>query len=119
MSFLVNESMQGRVIEVTVSDRLTKEIYQAFVLRTQTALLKYGSIRALFVILGFRGWDLSAIWDDIPMDSNLLNDVERLAIVGERKWEYGVSTFCRPFSAATIRYLELRELEIARDWLRE
>ena len=117
MSFLLKESMEGKVIEVTVSDRLTKEIYQAFVLRTEAAVRKYGSIRVLFLMLGFRGWEIGATWDDVPFDWELLEEIERLAIVGETKWDHGKFAFCRPFTSATIQYFDQRELEDARTWI--
>jgi hypothetical protein len=30
----------------------------------------------------------------------------RLALVGDRKWEANMATFCKPFTSARIRYLD-------------
>jgi hypothetical protein len=119
MSFLLTETREGNIIEVTISDRLTKEAYQAIVPRTEAAIKKYGKIRVLFVMLGFRGWDVGALWEDIKFDWKHFNHIERLAIVGETKWERGMGIFCRPFTTATVKYFELGELETAREWVRE
>jgi|GEM_PF-2850747 hypothetical protein len=27
-------------------------------------------------------------------------------MVGENKWQHGIATFCKPFTAATIRYFD-------------
>jgi hypothetical protein len=119
MAFLLHESMQGKLIEVTVSDRLTKETYQAFNQWTKAAIRRGEPVSVLFVILGFRGWDVGAQWEDIDLDWKHLNYIERLAIVGEAKWKRGMQNFCRPFTAAIISYFEQTDLERARDWISE
>ena len=59
-----------------------------------------------------------ALWDDIKFDLKHFADIERLAIVGEKAWEKGMSVFCRPFTAASIRYFDRAAVEEARGWLR-
>jgi hypothetical protein len=118
MSFFLTETMEGRIIEVTVSGKLTKEAYEEFVPRTEAAIKKFGKIRILFITLGFQGWDVGALWEDIKFDLKHFNHIERLAIVGEKKWEAGMSVFCRPFTTATIKYFDHADLEAARSWVR-
>jgi hypothetical protein len=43
--------------------------------------------------------------------------IERLAMVGDKKWERGMSLFCRPFTTATIRYFDSSAMPEARAWL--
>lgn len=119
MPYLLSEIQQGKVIEVTVSGKLTRDAYEDFVPRTEAAIEKYGKIRVLFIMLGFEGWTAGAIWEDLKFDLKHFADIERLAIVGETKWERGMSVFCRPFTTAAIQYFELGDLEKAREWLHE
>jgi hypothetical protein len=44
-------------------------------------------------------------------------DIERLAIVGESKWEAGMAVFCKPFTAAKIQYFDVAKLEDAKTWI--
>ena len=46
-------------------------------------------------------------------------DIERLAMVGEKKWQKGMATFCKPFTTATIRYFDHADAVEARKWLGE
>jgi hypothetical protein len=46
-------------------------------------------------------------------------DIERLAMVGEKKWQQGMATFCKPFTKAMIRYFDHAEGAEARKWLAE
>jgi hypothetical protein len=45
------------------------------------------------------------------------SDIDKLAIVGDRRWQKGMSMFCRPFTTATIRYFDHAAIEAARDWV--
>ena len=40
-----------------------------------------------------------------------------IAMVGEEKWQKGMSVFCKPFTAAKIRYYDHTRIEEARAWL--
>jgi len=46
-------------------------------------------------------------------------DIERLAIVGESKWEAGMAVFCKPFTAAKIQYVDRAKLDEATAWIAE
>ena len=65
----------------------------------------------------FHGWNAGALWDDLKFDLKHFSDIERLAIVGDKAWEKGMSVFCRPFTTATIRYFDRSAIEDARQWV--
>lgn len=44
-------------------------------------------------------------------------DIERLAMVGDNRWEEGMSAFCRPFTGAHIRYFDRANTAEAHTWL--
>ena len=57
------------------------------------------------------------MWDDIKFDMTHFSDIDRLAMVGDRKWEKGMSIFCRPFTTAKIRYFDHTAVAEARIWV--
>ena len=65
----------------------------------------------------FHGWSVGALWEDLKFDVRHFSDIERLAMVGEKKWQKGMSRFCRLFTTATIRYFEHDNLKAARQWV--
>jgi hypothetical protein len=107
----------GQVLEVRVTGKLTKESYQEFVPVVDEQIKEYGKLRILFVMVDFHGWTAGAMWEDLKFDLKHWKDIERLAIVGDKKWEKGMATFCKPFTKAQIRYFDIRQLEEARQWL--
>ena len=119
MSFTIEESAIGNIFEVHATGKLTKEAYEEFVPMTEARIKESGKIRVLFVMHDFHGWSAGAAWEDLKFDLKHFNDIERLAIVGETKWEKGMSVFCRPFTTAKIKYFDHTEINKAREWISE
>ena len=119
MAIKLNEQEGGKVLEIHASGKLTKEDYHQFVPETERLIKQHGKVRMLFEMSDFHGWDAGAVWEDIKFDLKHFADIERLGIVGEKKWQEWMSAFCRPFTTATIKYFDHAALEEARAWVRE
>jgi hypothetical protein len=119
MTATLNEKHGGKVLEAQVSGKLTHDDYQHLVPAFERLVQQHGNVRLLFEMVDFHGWDVGALWDDLKFDLKHFADIERLAMVGDKKWEQGMSTFCRRFTAATIRYFDRATIQDARAWLDE
>lgn len=117
MAIKLNEMNGGKVLEVQVSGKLAHEDYQQFVPKFEQMVQQNGKIRVLFEMTDFHGWEAAALWDDIKFDLKHFSDIERLAMVGDKKWEKGMAVFCRPFTTAKVRYFDRAAMEEARQWL--
>ncbi len=117
MGLILNET--GKIIHVTVNEKLTKEDYQQFVPRLEKDIKENGKIRILFQMQNFHGWEMSALWEDLKFDMKHFSDIERLAMVGDKKWEKAMSVFCKPFTTAKINFFESSDIEKAQTWLQE
>ncbi len=109
----------GKLLHVKASGKLTKESYEAFAPLVDKLIQEHGKLRVLFEIHDFHGWTAGALWEDIKFDFKHGKDIERLAIVGESKWEEGMAAFCKPFTSATIQYFDHSQLEEAERWVSE
>jgi len=119
MAIQLTEKNGGKILEVRVSGKLAHEDYQHFVPEFERLVKQKGKIRVLFEMADFHGWKAGALWDDIKFDLRHFSDIERLATVGDKKWEKGMSVFCKPFTTAKIRYFDTTQLVEARAWLAE
>lgn len=119
MAIKLNEKSDGKMLEVQVGGKLHHEDYKHFVPEFERLVKKHGKIRVLFEMSDFHGWEASALWDDVKFDAKHFADIERLAMVGDKKWEHGMSVFCRPFTTAKIRYFDKTEADKAHAWLAE
>jgi hypothetical protein len=107
----------GNVLNVRVEGKLTNEAYEQLVPAVDKLIEEHGSLRILFAMHDFHGWSLGAMWEDMKFDLAHWKDIERLAIVGESKWESGMAVFCKPFTKAKIQYFDIANLDEAKAWI--
>ena len=112
-------TITGNVVEVHITGKLTKEDYEQFVPATEALIKEHGKIRVLFVMHDFHGWTAGALWDDLKFDLKHFAHIERVAIVGESKWEHGMAIFCKPFTLGKVRYFDISQIDDARKWIAE
>lgn len=119
MSVNFQEEAGGKCLLIQLSGKLTKEDYQHFVPAVEMLIKQQGKIRVLVQMREFHGWTLPALWEDIKFDLKHFGDIERLAFVGDRKWEAGMATFCKPFTRAAICYFDEANYKDALGWIKE
>ena len=101
------------------SGKFAKEDYERFVPEFEKLIGQHGKIRVLFQVDDFHGWHATALWEDIKVDVKHFSDIERVAMVGDKAWQEGMSFFCKPFTTAKIRYFGHDEVDQAREWVSE
>ena len=119
MAVEIHEEGEGKIFTIKLSGKLTKQDYEHFVPETERCIKQHGKLRMLVQMHDFHGWDMGALWEDIKFDVKHFRDIERLAFVGEKKWEAGMATFCKPFTHAKVRYFDVAQYDEAVTWLRE
>jgi hypothetical protein len=119
MPIQLNEENGGKLLILRVSGKLAKADYEHFVPEFERLARQHGKLRLLFDMTGFHGWEASAAWEDFKFGIEHFTDIERLAMVGENKWQQGMAIFCKPFTKAAVRYFEHADAAAAREWLDE
>lgn len=108
----------GKVLELHLTGKLTREDYEKFVPEVERLVEQHGKIRMLVDMHDFHGWTTAALWEDTKFAMQYFGDIERLAVVGETKWQQGASLFAKPFTTAVVRYFDRSKADEARAWLR-
>jgi len=109
------ENVVGWKLHGTLHD----EDYRQFVPQIESILTSRGKVRLFIQLEDFHGWDLHAAWDDLKFSISHYSDFERIAIVGNRKWEKWMAALCKPFTRARVMYFDQSQVEEAWNWLRE
>ncbi|HST31739.1 MAG TPA: STAS/SEC14 domain-containing protein [Chthoniobacterales bacterium] len=117
MPIQFEDDSSGKVVVVRVSGRLTLDEYKQFVPEFDRSVERKGKIRLLFEISQLHSWEAGAAWEDIKLGFKHFADIERLAMVGEKKWQEVMSWVCRPFTTAEVRYFDHGDILAARKWL--
>ncbi len=119
MSVELTELDEGKVLRIRISGKLVKEDYEHFMPELDRLIDQFGKIRLLVEMRDFHGWSAGALWEDIKLDWRHYSDIERVAFVGDKRWQKGMSVFCKPFTTARIRYFELSDLSNALGWVQQ
>jgi hypothetical protein len=119
MALQLSEENGGKLVVVHVSEKLVKADYEHFVPEFERLVKLHGKLCVLFDMTIFHGWTAGALWEDTKFAMHHFRDIDRLAVVGETKWQKGMATFCKPFTKATIRDFDHAATAEARTWLNE
>ena len=117
--FDVLPESEGRRVFVKASGKLTDADYKALIPQLEGTIDKYGPIRLLVDMGEFEGIELRAAWDDFAFGLKHWNDFERMALVGDKRWEeLSVKAF-NCLTKGDIRYFDLADGNLARAWIEE
>jgi hypothetical protein len=119
MPIQIKEENEGKIVAVYVSGKLVTADYEHFTPEFDRLVGLHGKLRVLFDMVEFNGWTMGAVWEDTKFSLHHFGDIERIAMVGNKQWEHGMATFCKPFTKATIRYFDHTATADARKWLEE
>jgi hypothetical protein len=111
-------SPSDKVLGFKMSGKLHDEDYKRFVPLIDAAA-QQGKVRLLAQFHDFHGWDLHALWDDIKFATTHCTKFDRIALVGDKKWEEWMAKVCKPFTMAKVRYFDASQIDAAWAWLGE
>lgn len=117
MPIAMNDSNNGRVLEVHASGTLTGDDYSKLLPAFEQRIKRHNKVNVLFDMVDFHGWDAKGLWGDLKFDLKHFADVGRFAMVGDQKWEKNLTDLSRPFTTAEVRYFDRSHLDEARAWV--
>jgi len=118
VSVAVKRIKNNLFIELSVTGKLTHEDYAAFIPVIEKALksAKGLQVNLLVDMRDFKGWkEFRALVDDAKFGMKHLNDFDRIAAVGKRKWEEVALRAWGALSKAEVRFFKRKEKAL--DWL--
>ena len=113
------ETGSPKVVGLKLTGKLHDEDYRRFVPMIESILTAEGKVRLFVQFEEFQGWDMHAAWDDFKFGLSHYSDFERIAMVGDRRWEKWMASVCKPFTKAKVKYFDRSEADAAWKWLRE
>jgi len=119
MPIELKEENGGRILDVVLTGTLVKDDYGALIAAFQRLARVHGCLRVLLDMTRFRGWDAGGMWEEIKFDLKHLGEMDRLAVIGEKKWQHAIAEFAKPFTPAATRYFDAAKTADARAWIEE
>lgn len=109
---------EDNIIATRANEKLTSTDYAKLLPLLHSKLKLYNKIRWYFEMEDFKGWELKAFWEDVKFDVKHANDFEKIAMVGETKWQEWMSEIMKPFTGAEIKFFELEQRGKALSWIK-
>jgi len=110
----------NRVITARITGKLTQPELALLQKAAGELIKQHGKVRILVVTESFEGWQRGGSWGDLSFQLEHDAEIERMAIVGDRKWEDLTLVFAaKGLRKFPIEYFEPGELSRARAWLAE
>jgi hypothetical protein len=114
------EPPTGNVLKVKVSGKLTREEYADLVPSWEQIIGRHGKFRLIFEMEpGFEGWEPMAAWDDMKFTVSHRNELERVAMVGEKKWQEFATKLGKLLAGCDVRFFPREEMATAERWVEE
>ena len=117
ISIAIKRNKKRVFIEVTMIGKLKHEDYQLFVPMIDKALKEAKGLEVdlLADMTAFKGWEFLAAWDDFKFGIKHRNAFDKVAIVGNKKWEEVSIAMMSHLMKGKSKFFKQREKALA--WL--
>jgi hypothetical protein len=117
VSIQVAESPDG-LLTVEIKGTLTKPDLERAQSSAVDVIRKHGKVRVLVITTNFLGWAREDDWSDVGFPAEHDKHIQKIAIVGDRRWEDLVVAFTgKGFRPPAIQYFATADLARARAWV--
>ncbi len=108
----------GNVLTVRITGKLAQPELARLQQSAAETIRRLGKVRILVVAENFLGWEKGGNWDDDSFQAEHDPHIEKMAIVGEKKWEDLATIFvAKGLRSFPIEFFPPADLARARAWL--
>jgi len=117
ISIAIKRNKKRVFIEISMIGKLKHEDYQLFVPMIDKALkgAKGLEVDMLVDMRGFKGWEFLAAWDDFKFGVKHRNAFDKMAIIGNKKWEEASTAMMSHLMTGKSKFFKEREKALS--WL--
>ena len=113
------DESSGNVVGLHVTGTLHEKDYAELLPRLEALFQTHGKLSVLFYAdPAFKGWDLSAAWEDAALGFRHAADFERLALVGAPDWVAWMFRLSAFLMKGEIRIFPEERMDEAWRWVR-
>jgi hypothetical protein len=106
------------VLTFKVAGRLIQAEFAAAQKRAGEIIRQQGKVRFLVLVENFAGTEKGGDWGDVSFQADYDPFIEKIAIVGDKKWEDVALLFTsKGIRRVAIEYFQPADLEKAKAWL--
>ncbi|MDX8397096.1 MAG: STAS/SEC14 domain-containing protein [Mariprofundaceae bacterium] len=120
MMIEVMPETEKNILVVKATAKLTAQDYETVLIpHLEKILEEYGTIKVvLYLSPDFQGWELGAAWDDAKFGVQHRKLVDKIAVVGAKKWLEWITKAGAFFLSGEIKAYKECELLSAIEWVK-
>lgn len=107
------------IVGFKVSGKLLGEDYRALAPHIEEVVEREGQVKLFALLEDCHGWDWHGALDEIKFGIKHYRDIQRIAMIGDKKWEKLVADLFKPFTRAEIKYFDKSKKIVAWYWLQD
>ncbi|WP_148041357.1 SpoIIAA family protein [Rufibacter immobilis] len=111
------ETENSDLFAVKATGTLDKADYDQLLPALEAKIKQHGKINLYWEMTNFDGWEPAGFWQDIKFDVTHANSFQKVAIVGDQKWEDWMTQALKPFTSAQVRFFPAEESAQAMLWV--
>lgn len=116
----VNEHGDHGVLALKISGTLTEEELDDLVPSLKEYIAESEDPHLLMTMENFEGWaDAAALWKDLQLDAEYMGYFDRIAVVGEKKWQEWGTRLLDPITKEELQFFPIGQTEQAWQWVEE
>ena len=116
---MITITTNGNIFYNIVSEKVTHEDFEELKPALERLIGEYPKVRWYYEMQDFEGWEVKTFFEDSTFSLSHRDDFEKIAMVGEKKWQEWMTKMMKPFTSAEIRYFRTEERNDARKWIED
>jgi hypothetical protein len=114
----VSELSNSSVLALNISGKLTRQNLDEFISILKNHISQSDDPLLYMVLQDFKGWEGVAIaWKDLNLDAAYIGYLDRIAIVGDKKWIEWGRQMVDALSKEELKYFYTDQAEKAWKWI--
>ncbi|HCD52065.1 MAG: STAS/SEC14 domain-containing protein [Gracilimonas sp.] len=108
----VSELSDSSVLVLNISGKLTKQDLDELIPMLKNHISQSDDPHLYISMQGFKGWEsVAAAWKDLNLDADYIGYFDRIAIVGEKKWQEWGTQLVDAISKEELKYFYTEEAD--------
>jgi hypothetical protein len=114
------ENVPGSIVGLKMDGEVTEKDLEKISSILDEAIKKYGTISLLLIVEHYESYFSSAsLYEDLKFAHLYSSNIERMAVVGDRKWKSTWVALFGLFSGFSAHYFDKTEINEAWNWLQQ
>ena len=109
---------EENIVGLKAKGKLVDADYKDIVPKIDAKIEEVGNIRIMFDMTELEGWSCKAMLDDAEFGISHRKQMDKIAVIGDKKWEEDSILLCRPFFAGEVKFFYPEDKEAAWEWLK-